>query len=67
MKVVSLMHPSTFSTDDFLKTLDRMVAEGEILEIEYTLPGRPNQVKSIYMPKGTLIQSIMIDGCEEFA
>lgn len=66
IRCVELMHPSTFSTDDFLKTLERMVASGEIIEIEYTLPNRPNQVKSIYMPKGTLIQKVMVDGVEEW-
>ncbi len=36
--------------------LDEMLAEGSIIEIEYTLPSMPNRIKSFYLPKGTCIQ-----------
>ncbi len=64
IRSVTMMHPATFSTNEFHSTIDRMVADGDLNEIEYTLPDRPHQIKSIYFPKGTVIESIKVNGCE---
>lgn len=34
------------------EVLEQMVKDGEIVEVEYVLPGS-NRVKSFYLPKGT--------------
>jgi hypothetical protein len=47
--------PGDFSTDEILRVIDRLVAEGELIEIEYVLPTSSYKVRSIYFPKGTEI------------
>ena len=35
--------------------LDELVKNGDIIEVEYTLPQMDYRVKSLYFPKGTII------------
>jgi hypothetical protein len=46
---------SVLKNEDLVTLLGKMVADGEIVEIEYVLPGT-NRVKSFYLPKGTDVQ-----------
>lgn len=39
-----------------LKAIDEVVQDGEIIEVEYTLPMMNYRVKSMYFPKGTVIK-----------
>jgi predicted phage-related endonuclease len=40
----------------YIDTLDQMVREGHIIELEYVLPTMDYRVKSMYFPKGTKIK-----------
>lgn len=40
---------------DPVDTLNQMVKDGEIVEVEYVLPNMAYVVKSLYFPKGTVI------------
>lgn len=42
--------------DDFEKSLMELIEEGEIVELEYTLPSMDYRVKNLYLPKNTMIQ-----------
>ena len=64
LKVVSLMHPVTFSTDTFHDTLERMVAEGEIQEVEYEIL-HTQRLKSIYFAKNAIITKVIMNGVQE--
>jgi len=55
LKVLSIILPLEFNTDEFHEELSYLVEEGEILEIEYTLPSMDYRIKSFYLPKGTSI------------
>lgn len=43
---------------DLCKMLDTLIAEGDIIEIEYTLPELEYRVKSFLLPKGSKIRSL---------
>jgi hypothetical protein len=45
--------PGDFSTEEILRVIDQLVAEGELIEIEYVLPASSYKVRSMYFPKGT--------------
>lgn len=47
-----------FELIDYDKTVQELIASGEIIELEYTLPTLPYQIKSIYFPKGTLLRKL---------
>ena len=55
LKVLHDTLPVQYDALEFMTILDGLVALGEIVEIEYTLPGYSNRIKSIYFPKGTNI------------
>jgi hypothetical protein len=42
--------------EKILETLQVMIDNEEVLEVEYTLPSMPWRVKSFLLPKGTSIQ-----------
>jgi len=42
-------------SEDIIKTIEDLVREGEIVELEYILPQMDYRIKSIYFPKGTNI------------
>lgn len=39
----------------FAETLDALIREGEIVEVEYTVPDLPYRVKSFLLPKGARV------------
>lgn len=46
-------------TDDLIKLekeINDLVKQGEIIEIEYTLPNMDYRIKHYYLPKGTRIE-----------
>jgi hypothetical protein len=45
-------------SDEIISTLNIMVAAGDLVEIEYVVPGMEYRIKSIYMPKGTQVVSV---------
>lgn len=54
LNVMGVIGPSVFDLHLFHEELNALVQEGEIIELEYVLPGMLNHmVKSIYFPKGT--------------
>jgi len=40
---------------NLMPTIDELVANGDLIEIEYSLPSMPYRIKSFYFPKGTII------------
>jgi len=44
-----------FSHRDYTRTIESLVQEGELIEIEYTLPNMMYRIKSIYFPKDTKV------------
>lgn len=57
MNVMSEINPVKFNTEEFHLELENLVKNGEIFELNYTLPGMEYRTKSIYFPRGTKIQS----------
>lgn len=51
-------HLQNFSTDDLLNLIEKMVGEGEIVEVEYVLPTMPWLAKSFYLPKDVRLSVI---------
>ncbi len=45
-----------FKHEEFENAVSELVEEGEIVELEYTLPSMDYRVKSYYLPKGTVIE-----------
>lgn len=41
---------------DLTKMLDELVQDGELVEVEYSLPCQPERVKSFYLPAGTEVK-----------
>lgn len=40
---------------DIAQALDELAKTGDLVELEYVVPGMEYRVKSFYMPKGTMI------------
>jgi hypothetical protein len=57
MNVMSVINPQRFHAEDYHKEIDSLVADGEIIELEYMVPEIEYRIKSIYFPKGTKIVS----------
>jgi hypothetical protein len=55
MLILGDTNPSNISIEAYHYELANLVKEGEIVEVEYTLPSMDYRVKSIYFPKGTII------------
>lgn len=46
------------SHDDIITEIDRLIAVGEIVEIEYILPNlSPRRIKTFLLPKGTEVKA----------
>ncbi len=43
---------------DAVQAAEELVAEGSIMEIEYTVPNLPDRIKSFYLPKDSEILTI---------
>lgn len=41
--------------EPMFQIIDRLIAEGEIIEIEYILPSATHTIKSFYLPKGSVV------------
>lgn len=52
-KVMGVVNPLMFDGLEYQREIDRLIQEGEILEVEYILPQLNYRVKSMYFPKGT--------------
>jgi hypothetical protein len=57
LKVLDRTMPRYFESPQYQEALDELVAEGSIVELEYTLPEMDYRTKSIYFPKGTQIKA----------
>lgn len=44
------------SMDSYETELQQLIDDGEVIEVEYTLPHMDYRVKSIYFPKDTVIE-----------
>lgn len=53
LKVMRQLHPISYSARDFLLCCDRLVSQGDLIELEYTVPNVHYRLKSMYFPKGT--------------
>jgi hypothetical protein len=53
IQVITKLHPILFTHRNFEIELNKLIAEGEIVECEYTLPNIEYRIKSMYFPKGT--------------
>lgn len=64
LKVITLVHPRTFESAEYITILNMLVHSGQILELEYIVPQTSYRIKSIYFPKGTTLRfgSIKIGG-----
>lgn len=49
-------HIEDISAKDITDTLEQLVQQGKIIEVEYVLPSMNYRVKSIYFPKGTEVR-----------
>ncbi len=56
LAVMSEINPLIFEAKTYISELDELVKNGEILELEYTLPNMDYRIKSIYFPKGTIFK-----------
>lgn len=52
-KVMGVVNPLMFKNIEYQDTLEQLLKEGEIVELEYILPQLNYRVKSLYFPKGT--------------
>lgn len=52
----------TISNTEYELELNKLVQEGEIIELEYILPEMNYRIKSIYFPKETKFQLKVIGG-----
>jgi len=43
------------NTEEYENALNELVMNGEIIEVEYTLPSMDYRVKSMYFPKETVV------------
>ena len=58
---IAIKHPELIVVlNDLPETLEQLVHEGELVEVEYVLPLMSYKTKSWYLPKGT--QVIVHDG-----
>lgn len=58
MELIPKLPESVFiylKSEDICETLDELVSNGDILEIEYSVPNYSYKIKSFYLPKGTEI------------
>lgn len=54
--VLEVMHQSSdMNLDAYEDALMELIKEGEIVEVEYTLPQMDYRVKSWYLPKDTVV------------
>jgi hypothetical protein len=57
LTVLNKTMPHYFEPPLYQEALEELVNEGEILELEYTLPEMDYRIKSIFFPKGTQIKA----------
>ena len=55
LKVMEKVNPTVFDTEDFHKSFDTLIKDGEIIELEYIDPDTDYRIKSILFKKGTAI------------
>ena len=61
-KVMGVINPLMFREMDYNSELEKLVKEGELVQIEYVLPQLNYRVKTIYFPKGTVIHGENVFG-----
>jgi hypothetical protein len=57
LRVMALINPVKFDKDEYFQSLSKAIEDGEILELEFTVPKVDYKVKSIFFPKGTIFES----------
>lgn len=55
LRVMGRINPVVFSSKEYHTELDKLIEEGEIVEVCYILPN--TRLKSLYFPKGTKVGS----------
>jgi len=53
LNCMGMLGPFKLNHNEYYAILANLVAEGEVVELEYTLPNMTYRLKSIYFPKGT--------------
>ena len=53
LNVMGCVGPVMFDDREYTLELSRLLDEGEIIEVEYSLPQMSYRIKSLYFPKGT--------------
>lgn len=56
MQQIDIPTRQVFERDEYDKSLVELIENGEIIEVEYTLPHMDYRVKSLYFPKDTVIE-----------
>lgn len=57
LTVLNKTMPLYFETELYQECLGELVAEGEVIELEYVLPEMEYRTKSMFFPKGTQIKA----------
>ncbi len=52
---VQLASHALNDTDRYMAMVQKLIEQGEIVEIEYVLPDMPYRAKSFYLPKGAKV------------
>ena len=60
LKVMEVINPTKWSSQEYCEALDGLVVDGELLELPYIIPSNgsvsdPIRLFSFYFPKGTRI------------
>jgi hypothetical protein len=58
---MGLINPLKFDDEEYHQTVEQLIKEEEIIELEYILPQLEYRVKSLYFPKGTKFSGKLTD------
>ena len=65
LKVISKLHPTLFESKQYYLVLNEMVANKDIIELDYSTPDMEYRIKSIYFTKGTKFSLISLNSLKE--
>jgi hypothetical protein len=65
VRILAYVEPHLFNKKAFFTELQKLIDEGEIVEIEYCLESMDWRIKSFYLPKGTKVYVPVKDRVEE--
>lgn len=60
LDVMSVIGPVKFTEKFYQLSMDDLLKKQEIIEVEYTTPQAEYRTKSLYFPRGTLIEVIRV-------